>query len=161
MILDNIKLRRSISGRLTARVLIVSVIIFTLTFALFLRMAANKVREEATKIAHSELSSTIHQIDAILHSVEIAVENMAWIVPDRLDSPDYMYDITERLLLNNNFVCGSAVAFEPGYYSTKGHYFSPYSYRDQNGEIKSMQLGSDTYDYHHMDWYQIPKLLNK
>jgi sigma-B regulation protein RsbU (phosphoserine phosphatase) len=24
-----------------------------------------------------------------------------------------------------------------------------------------MQLGTDTYDYHYMDWYQIPKLLNK
>lgn len=161
MLLDNIKLRRSISGRLTARVLIVSAIIFTLTFAMFLRMAANKVREEATKIAHSELSSTIHQIDAILHSVEIAVENTAWIVPDRLDSPDYMYDITKRLLLNNDFIYGCAVAFEPGYYSAKGHYFSPYSHRTPDGEIKSMQLGSDTYDYHHMDWYQIPKLLNK
>jgi sigma-B regulation protein RsbU (phosphoserine phosphatase) len=155
------KNKESISGRLMVRVLIVSAIIFTLTFGFFLRMSANKMREEAAEHAHSELSNTIHQIDAILHSVEIAVENTAWIVPYRLDSPDYIYSITERLLQNNEFIYGSAVAFEPNYFSSQGYYFSPYSYRDENGEIKSKQLGTDTYDYHYMDWYQIPKLLSK
>ena len=158
---NKIKLNKSISGRLMVRVLIVSAIIFALTFAIFLRMAANKMREEATDHAHSELSNTIHQIDAVLHAVEIAVENTAWIVPHRLGSPEFMYDITERLLQNNDFVYGCAVAFEPDYFPSQGHYFSPYSYRNEDGEIKSMQLGSDTYDYHYMDWYQIPKLLNK
>ena len=155
------KLRGSISGRLTARVLIVSAIIFTLTFTVFLRMAANKVREEATHKAHSELSNAIHQIDAVLESVEVAIENTAWIVPHRLDSPDFMYDITERLLKNNEFIYGSSIAFEPGYFGSEGHFFAPYSYRDENGEIKSKQLGSETYDYHYMDWYQIPKLLDR
>ena len=158
---NKIKLNKSISGRLMLRVLIVSAIIFSLAFAIFLRIAANKMQEETARHAHSELSSTIHQIDAILHAVEIAVENTAWIVPHRLESPEFMYNITERLLQNNDFIYGCAVAFEPGYFSADIHYFSPYSYRDSSGEIKSMQLGSDTYDYHYMDWYQIPKLLNK
>ena len=156
-----IKFRKSISGRLMVRVLIVSAIIFTLTFTIFLRMAANKMREEATEHAHSELSNTIHQIDAVLHAVEIAVENTAWIVPHRLSSPDFMYDVTKRLLQNNEFIYGCAVAFEPNYFPSEGNHFSPYSYRNESGEIKSMQLGTDTYDYHYMDWYQIPKLLNK
>ena len=158
---DGKKLQNSISGRLTLRVLIVSAIIFTLTFGIFVRMAANRVRQEATKHAHSELTNTIHQIDAILKKVETAVENTVWLVPYRLSSPEFMYALTERLLQNNDFIYGSAVAFEPDYYASQGHYFSPYSYRDENGEIKSKQLGSDTYDYHYMDWYQIPKLLNE
>ena len=161
MILDKIKLKDSISGRLTMHVLIVSAIIFLLTFSLFLRMAAVKVREEASKHAHSELSNAIHQIDAVLRSVEIAVENMAWLVPERLDSPYFMYDITEQLLANNDFIYGSAVAFEPGYYSSMGHYFAPYSYRTSTGEIKTTHLGGDRYDYHYMDWYLIPKLLKR
>ena len=155
------KFKNSLSGRLTVGVVIVSAIIFTLTCTVFIRMAANKVREEATKHAHSELSNTIHQIDAVLKAVEIAVENTAWLVPYRLASPDFMYSITERVLQNNEFICGSAVAFEPHYYASEGRYFSPYSYRDPNGEIKSKQLGNETYDYHYMDWYQIPKLLNE
>ena len=161
MKISKIKFGNSISGRLTLRVLIVSALIFTLTFTLFVRMAANKVREEATKHAHSELSNTIRQIDAVLNAVETAVQNTAWLVPYRLSSPDFMYAITERLLQNNDFICGSAIAFEPDYYASEGHYFSPYSYRDGNGQIKSKQLGNDTYDYHYMDWYQIPKLLKE
>ena len=151
----------SISGRLMVRVLIVSAIIFALTFTLFLSMAANKMRDEAASHAHSELSNTIHQIDAVLHAVEIAVENTAWVVPNSLGSPDSLYAITERLLRNNEFIYGSAIAFEPNYYSSEGHYFSPYSYRGKNGNIRSRQLGTETYDYHYMDWYQIPKLLDK
>ena len=154
------KTKETISGRLMTRVLIVSALIFTLTFTFFLRMAANEMREEAIEQAHTELSNTIHQIDAVLHSVEIAVENTAWIVPHFLDTPDSMYVIAERLLQNNEFIYGAAVAFEPDYYKSEGHYFSPYSYRDADGTICSKQLGSDTYDYHYMDWYQIPKLLN-
>ena len=158
---NKIRLKDSISGRLTLGVIIVSALIFTLTCTVFIRMAANKVREEATRNAHTELTSTIHQIDAVLKAIEIAVENTAWLVPYRLSSPDFMYALTERLLQNNDFIYGAAVAFEPDYYASQGHHFSPYSYRDENGEIKSKQLGSDTYDYHYMDWYQIPKLLNE
>ena len=158
---NKITYKNSVSGRLTLRVLIVSAIIFTLTFTLFVRMAANKVRQEATKHAHSELSNTIHQIDAVLNAVETAVENTAWLVPYRLSSPEFMYSLTERLLQNNSFIYGSSVAFEPDYYASKGHYFAPYSYRNEKGEICSKQLGNNTYDYHYMDWYQIPKLLNE
>ena len=155
------KTKETISGRLMTRVLIVSALIFTLTFTLFLHMAANKMREEATEHAHTELSNTIHQIDAVLHSVEIAVQNTAWIVPHLLESPEQMYVVTERLLQNNAFIYGSAVAFEPDYYRSEGHHFSPYSYRNADGTIRSKQLGGKAYDYHYMDWYQIPKLLDR
>lgn len=156
-----VRFRDSISGRLTTRVLIVSALIFAMTLTAFLRMSANRVREEATKHAHSELENTICQIDEVLKSVEIAVENMAWLVPYRLNAPDQMYDITELVLRNNDFICGSSIAFEPEYYSAKGNYFAPYSYRTTEGGIASKQLGNESYDYHYMDWYQIPKLLNK
>ena len=155
------RLKNSISGRLTLNVIVLTAIIFILTCTVFIRMAANKVRQEATKNAHTELTNTINQIDATLKTAEIAVENTAWLVPHRLSSPDFMYDITERILQNNDFICGSAIAFEPDYYASKGQFFSPYSYRDENGQIKSKQLGNESYDYHYMDWYQIPKLLNE
>ncbi len=155
------KTKETISGRLMGRVLIVSALIFTLTFTLFLHMAASKMREEATGHAHRELSNTIHQIDAVLRSVEIAVENTAWIVPHLLESPHSMYGVTQRLLQNNDFIHGASVAFEPNYYKSEGHYFSPYSYRDENDSIRTKQLGEATYDYHNMDWYRIPKLLDR
>lgn len=153
--------RNSISKRLMLYVLVVPALIFALTFTALLRMAANRVRDEVSKHAHSELASTIHQIDAILSSVEIAVENMAWIVPHKLDTPEAMYEIATQLLKNNEFIYGSTVAFEPEYFGKGEFFYSPYAYKDKNGEIRTMQLGSDNYDYHYMDWYQIPKLLKE
>ena len=86
MKINKVRPNDSISGRLTSGVIIVSAIILTLTCTVFIRMAANKVREEATIHAHSELSNTIHQIDAVLNAVEIAVENTAWLVPYRCNT---------------------------------------------------------------------------
>ena len=40
------------------------------------------------------------------------------------------------------------------------YYFAPYAHRDQ-GEIKVSFLGSDTYRYFFLDWYQIPKELQR
>lgn len=155
------KIRNTISGRLTLQVLFLAALVFLAAFLLFFRMSGDKVRDEAFKHAESELSKTVYQIDGILHSVETAVENTAWLVNGRLDSPGSMYELVVRLLENNSFIYGSAIAFEPGYFQSEGHFFSPYSFRAENGDIEVTQLGNKDYDYHYMDWYQIPKLLDQ
>lgn len=161
MTLNKISIHRSISGRLTTHVLLVSALVFLLAFYSFFKMASNDVKRDANHHAHSELNNTIQQIDEVLNSVEIAIENSAWMVPYRLQSPEFMYGITKQILLNNNFISGCAIAFEPNYYASEGHFFSPYSYRDSLGVIQTKQLGNKDYDYHYMDWYQIPKLLKE
>jgi hypothetical protein len=80
---------------------------------------------------------------------------------DNLDNPDEYYAIVRQILELNAPIIGSAVAFEPYYNPQKGEHFSPYAYRTVNGAIETKQLGSAEYEYHCMDWYQIPKLLKK
>jgi len=60
----------------------------------------------------------------------------------------------------NEFVYGSAIAFEPFAYKKNRLYFSPYCFRDQ-GRFKYMQIGNEQYQYFRWDWYLIPKLLKK
>lgn len=151
----------SISSRLTINVLLVSVIVFLLSSIISLKTSRDRVEEEAIKHAHSELQSTIQQIEIILKSVETVLNNTVWLVSEHADNPEYMLDITRKLLTTNDFIHGCAVAFEPYYFNEHGRYYSPYSFRDKDGTIVSKQLGNDDYDYHHMDWYQIPKLLDK
>lgn len=38
-------------------------------------------------------------------------------------------------------------------------YYSPYTLRTADS-LRSIQLGTADYEYHYMDWYQIPKLLD-
>lgn len=158
--ITRIKLRKSFSARLSLGIAIVVAAVFSITSVVYYRFAYNVVHEDSVEKAHGLLSNTIMEIDKMLYSVEVAVKNTAWTIVENLDNPEYMYSVTERLLDSNPFIYGSAVAFDPYYYGDIGLYYSPYSFRD-NGKIKSMQLGSEDYDYHHMEWYQLSYLMRK
>ena len=153
-------IERSFSLRMSLYILLVAGSVFILAFWSYFQQARQTVSEEAVAQAQVKLDNTILQIDKVLNSVEVALENLSWIVADKLDQPDYMYELTEQVLRSNSHVVGSAIAFEPAYYAEKGVLFSPYSYRTKDG-IQRKQLGTEDYEYHYMDWYQIPKLLGK
>lgn len=151
-------IRKSFSLRMSLYILFAASSVFLLVFWNYFRQARHSVSEEAVEQAQVKLENTILQIDQVLGSVEVAVKNLSWLVANNLDNPDYMYELTRRVLESNSYVVGSAIAFEPEYYKEKGVLFSPYSYRSE-GKIQSKQLGTEDYEYPYMDWYLIPKLL--
>ena len=149
---------RSFPLRLSLVILVLVSVLFAATIVGNTRSARRYVQRESIERAQSALDNTILRINSVLHSVEITLNNLSWQVQESLDKPDKLYTITEHIIQSNDFISGSAIAFEPYYYEQKGLYYSPYSYRE-DGEIKSKQLGSSEYDYHNMDWYQIPREL--
>ena len=153
-------IERSFSLRMSLYILMVSGSVFIFAFWGYFQQARQSVSDEAVEQAQVKLNNAILQIDNVLNSVETAVENLSWLIPEKLEHPDYMYELTQQVLRSNPYVVGSAIAFEPGYYVERGVLFSPYSYRTEEG-IQSKQLGSEDYEYHYMEWYQIPKLLGK
>ena len=154
------KIFSSLSTRLSLFILAVTTTLLIIIVALNYRSSRNLVKEESIEHAQATLDNTILRIDNVLTSVEIAVHNISLMIKDNINNPDYMYEVTRLLLENNSYISGSAVAFEPNFYQGEGVFYSPYSYRE-NGEILNKQLGNKDYDYHYMDWYQIPKLLDK
>ena len=150
----------SLSTQLSLFILILTTSLLITIVFLNYNSSRKLVREESIEHAQDALDNTILRIDKVLSSVEIAVQNIAIVVKENIDNPDYMYGVTKYLVRSEEYICGSAVAFEPNYYYEKGYFYSPYSYRDGD-TIMSKQLGNNNYDYHYMDWYQIPKLLNK
>ena len=151
-------IKKSFSLRLSCYILLVTSTIFLLVFGIYFSQARRSVREEAVEQAQVKLENTILQIDKVLEAVEIAVKNMSWLIADKLENADYMYELTRQLIESNPYVVGSSIAFEPGYYPEKYVLYAPYSYRTKDGII-SKQLGTEDYEYHYMDWYLIPKLL--
>ncbi|MBO4463176.1 MAG: SpoIIE family protein phosphatase [Prevotella sp.] len=117
--------------------------------------AKEGIRQEVEHRAQSELKAKSLEIRNVMNVVEVAVENMAWAVEQRLSQPDSMVAVTQKLLADNEYIVGSAVAFEPYYYQDKGRQFSPYTYK-HDGTTTSKQLGTDQYDYHSMEWYTAP-----
>ncbi|MDL2243173.1 SpoIIE family protein phosphatase, partial [Bacteroidales bacterium OttesenSCG-928-K03] len=110
--------------------------------------------------AENLTKNTACQLERILSPLTEIANNYIWIIEELEDQPDAYYDITRKIVETNPNVLGSAIAFEENFYKEKGHFFSPYSYRD-NDEIKTEQLGNDSYDYFVMDWYQIPVSIEK
>ncbi len=142
----------------------INVAIVAVTAALFLGISAfvafstSKMMEnEARSTVENVVKATVGRIDRLMASVESAVENSAWIVGERLSDPDYMFKITGELVQNNSFIVGSTIAFEPNFFPSKGYYYSAFSYKDGTGAIKRIQQGGETFKYHGMDWYRIPK----
>lgn len=150
----------SFSTKLSLYILLVVAFVFVAGFVWNYRSSRNYVSNEAVERVQGSLDGVIMKIDNVLNSVETAVKNMSWVVADNIDDPESMYRLTRMMLVDNPFITGSAVAFEPNYFEEKGLYFSPYSYR-VGDSIYNKQLGREEYDYHYDDWYQIPKILGK
>ena len=117
--------------------------------------AQKGIQEAVEHHAQGELRIKSLKIQNVMNEVEVAVREMAWAVERDIARPDSMQSVTLRLLADNDIIVGSAVAFQPYYYKQHGRQFSPYSFR-HNGHIVSKQLGTDQYDYHHMEWYTVP-----
>lgn len=155
-----IRKKLSFSARLSLYITLITAVIFITAFMVFFAYSRSLVKQEALRNAESVLSSTNIRIDNVMRTVETAMDNVSWLVEQHLSTPDSMYSITRRMLISNEMVVGSAVAFEPYFYQDKGLFFSPFSFREA-GTIKDAQLGTEDYDYHYMEWYQIPRLLKR
>ena len=153
------KFRESFAAKLSVFVALLASLIFVITYATNFYYSRKAIKEEAEKLAMSELDNTVLRINNILNSVEVSTANIYPFIVSHLSEPDSMFVYARMIVENNPIINGCSLAFEPDFFKGKGKYFSVYAGREDN-QIKVEQEGSDTYDYHHMDWYQIPKLLN-
>lgn len=151
----------SLHARLTLWVMLTVLVVFTIITIIITNVIREAFLSSSEENAKSRIEIANQRINSMLVGVEVAVENAIPDVEANLKNPDQMYEIVQTILDLNPGVIGSAVAFEPYYYPQKGEHFSPYAYRTVNGTIETKQLGTSEYEYHFMDWYQIPKLLKK
>ncbi len=150
------KRNSSFANRLSTEFVLVTAILFITALAAAAWCSHILISREATKTAQNMLDVAVREIENEIQKVEDAVDGIAWLVEEHLDEPEYMYHITGKLVSESESVFGSAVAFPPEAFPGK-HYFAPYSYKNQakGGELTSMQLGNEDYDYFNMEWYSV------
>lgn len=152
--------RRSLSARLSVWTVLVVTAIFLAALTIMFTESRDHVRKDTLGKARQTLDGTVLHIDNTLQTVEVAANNMIRVIENNLDKPDKMLDFSRKILETNPILDGCSISFEPFYYKEKGEYFSAYSYN--NGDsILTENEGADYYQYHTMDWYLIPKLLNR
>lgn len=152
--------RRKLSIRVSLWVVTFAAIIFNVALGFFFVQAREAVRQEAINRATQILNNTSLRVDSILNRVEVASAMTKWLVLRHPEEPDSMYVYSRSMLLNNPDFYNCSIAFEPYYFKEKSRYFSAYT-KHVGDSLRTIQGGSESYQYFFMDWYLMPMLLNK
>ena len=114
-----------------------------------------QIRQQSIERTYHYMERT-QRIAKLETSVESAVQATMGDVRVNLNNPDMFYGITSRLVSNNDYIVGSAIAMRPGYYPQKDKFFAPFAYPEdpkQKGQPRTKLL---PYDYTRHDWFAVP-----
>ena len=149
-------IRRKLSVRVSLWVLLFAAIIFDVALLFLSYQAHETVRQEAISRATQILENTSLRVEGILNRVEVASNMTKWLVLRQPKQADSMFVYSRGMLENNPDFYNCSIAFEPYYFKDKGRYFSAYTKHDGDS-IRTIQGGSDNYQYFFVDWYLMPK----
>ena len=153
-------IRRKLSVRVSLWVVFFAAIIFNVALGFVFYQAREAVRQEAISRAMQILDKTSLRVEGILNRVEVASNMTKWLVQRHLDKADSMFVYSRGMLMNNPDFYNCSIAFEPNYFKDKGRYFSAYT-KYVGDSLRTIQGGSDHYQYFYVDWYLMPQLLDK
>lgn len=151
---------RKLSVRVSLWVVMFATVIFIAALGFLFYQSRDAVRQEAISRATQILDKTSLRVEGILNRVEVASNMTKWLVQRHPNKADSMYVYSRGMLLNNPDFYNCSIAFEPYYFKEHGRYFSAYS-KHVGDSIRTIQGGSDNYQYFFMDWYLMPTLLNR
>ena len=151
-------IHQKLSVRVSLWVVMFAAVIFIAALGFLFYQSREAVRQEAISRAMQILDKTSLRVEGILNRVEVATGMTEWLVQRHPDKADSMFVYSRGMLLNNPDFYNCSIAFEPYYFKDKGLYFSAYS--KHNGDsIRTIQGGSENYQYFFADWYLMPTLL--
>ena len=153
-------IRRKLSVRVSLWVVLFAAIIFNVALAFLFYQAREAVRQEAINRATQILDKTSLRVEGILNRVEVATNMTEWLVQRHPNEADSMLVYSRGMLMNNPDFYSCSIAFEPYYFKDKGLYFSAYT-KHMGDSIRTLQGGSEHYQYFYVDWYLMPKLLDR
>ena len=151
-------IRRKLSIRVSLWVVMFAAVIFVAALGFLFYQSREAVRQEAIHRATTILDRTSLQVEGILNRVEVATNMTVWLVQRHPNVADSMFVYSEGTLRNNPDFYSCSIAFEPYYFKEYGRYFSAYS-KYEGDSIRTLQGGSDNYQYFFMDWYLMPTLM--
>jgi sigma-B regulation protein RsbU (phosphoserine phosphatase) len=153
-------IRRKLSVRVSIWVVLFAAFIFIAALGFLFYQSREAVRQEAISHATQILDKTSLRVEGILNRAEVATQMTEWLIQRHPDKADSMFVYSHGMLLNNPDFYTCSIAFEPYYFNQYGRYFSAYS-KHVGDSIRTLQGGSDYYQYFFMDWYLMPQLLDK
>jgi len=135
-------------------------LIFFIAFVYSYGYSSVLLLEGAEKDATILTQQTIARFENVLQPAELVPRTLV----NAMENPNISYNdilrISREFVVQDTVVFGSCLAFEPYGYDKDQYWYAPYIY-EQGKNVSNRLLGSSSYDYFKMDWYRLPKLLNK
>ena len=150
-------IQQKLSVRVSLWVVMFAALIFITALGFLFYQSRDAIRQEAINSASQILDKTSLRVEGILNRVEVASDMTRWLVQRHPDKADSMFVYSRGVLLNNPEFYNCSIAFEPYHFGSKGRYFSAYTKHDGDS-IRTIQGGSDAYQYFFMDWYLMATL---
>ncbi|MBM4275474.1 MAG: serine/threonine protein phosphatase, partial [Deltaproteobacteria bacterium] len=150
------KKNKGIALKLSLLILSSISLIFLLIFAYNYYVSRQIILKNIEANARNHASATVHQIDAILRSLEKVPETIVCYLQNFHYDRDDILKLLRSVIDSNPQIYGATIAFEPYAFENR-RLFAPYFYQ-RNGQINFTYI---PYEYFYWDWYQIPKELNQ
>ena len=141
--------------------IVVAALLLIVIYIVQYHFTRKEINQEVKLRSQSELYAKSLTIQGILNEVESAVKNHTDDVLRNLHDPDSMYSVVKNLVALNPMITGSSVSFIENVYPDKGKWFEAYAVRDSEGEINTMQLGSESHDYFKSEFFVMPTTTGK
>jgi sigma-B regulation protein RsbU (phosphoserine phosphatase) len=160
---------KGLAAQLIILILATTTLIFLAAFFYQFFAAKKQVMRTVSENARSLTRETAARIEIIVRGVEKIPLNLKATLErsalkgaaDRSTlTSDDLASMIKNALDQNAEIFGVGIAFEPYAFDPNRYYFAPYGFR-QGGGLKSTWLGSESYRYFFLDWYQVPKELNR
>lgn len=153
---------RGLALRLALSILASSCAIFLAVFAYTYRESERTVLRNVEEGARNLTLATVYRMETVM----AGAEKLPAYIARRLETTDLSLDDLQARIVDaletNPQVFGSAIAFEPHAADPEQRYYAPYCCRGQDGRSLAFNhLGSETYNYFHMDWYLLPKVMGR
>jgi signal transduction histidine kinase len=135
-------------------------VILLLIFIYNYNVSKKIVQRNLVNNAVNLTSATVLKVEKVLNSIQKIPLNFSKIIESSDYSKEELLKILRNSVANNPEIYGAALAFEPYGFDSAQKYFSPYFYHDSSG-VSFKYIGDEQYDYFSMDWYQVPKELDR
>ncbi|HWR03687.1 MAG TPA: SpoIIE family protein phosphatase [Humidesulfovibrio sp.] len=151
---------QGLAFRLSALVLTGAGAVLVAIVATTYLLAREALLEHAETNARNMAQALVNRIESMLAPIPRVVQGMVYDIEDGELTEEAIFQRQRRLLADNEGLYGTALAYEPGGRIPGREYYAPYTFRTPLGP-KTTFLGGSDYRYHSMDWYQIPRELDR
>jgi len=152
--------RRGLAFKLSLMILTGTAVIFTAAFGYNYIYSRNQILRDVEINAQNLTLAAVGRIETVLQGAQKDPLTFAHVLSTQTLDHATLLKRIDALLDNNPEIFGSTAAFEPYAFDPKVRAFAPYAFRDGN-TLKHINIGDNNYPYIYLDWYQVPKELER